>query len=258
MVTDIVGTDRVEMWYVECKRYTSSISWPTVWTKLSYADSQGADVFLLASNSNPSPNCETEIANWNSQRRRPAIRVWRGYVLERLLVTKPHIVLSHGLDGDTEVKLPAISALSELILGVVQSASSRHHFGLDVAAALETGSVLSELLEQRLADVSKNGRFGSGHRLRAPPNYEWLCASGEYVAIEEIAFIATIVALYYFSGAASIRTRGTGRSYSYVLTAPALALPQFRSALNTVLEWSCAELYSEHDESSEGVITFRH
>ena len=169
VVTDIVGTDRLETWYIECKRYNSSIGWPTVWKKVAYADSQGADVFLLATNSNPSPTCETEIDRWNAQKRRPAIRVWRGYSLGHVLATKPHILISHGLSDERGLEITDITALSQLILGVVQSANSRHHFGLDVSDALETGSALSELLEQRLADMRTNGRFGSGHRLSAPP-----------------------------------------------------------------------------------------
>src|ERR1700685_4468966 len=53
-----------QRWFVECKRYATSIDWPTLWAKLAYADNEGADFLLLVTNSNPSPQCENQIAQW--------------------------------------------------------------------------------------------------------------------------------------------------------------------------------------------------
>ena len=44
---DISGHEKIETWYVECKRYNKSIDWPTVWKKTSHADVLHADVFFL-------------------------------------------------------------------------------------------------------------------------------------------------------------------------------------------------------------------
>ena len=55
-----------QSWYIECKRYSNSIDWPTVWSKISYADVKGADFLLLVTNANPSPSCETESLTRNS------------------------------------------------------------------------------------------------------------------------------------------------------------------------------------------------
>jgi hypothetical protein len=44
-----------QKWYIECKRYSSSIDWPTVWNKIAYADARKVDFLLLVTNSNPSP-----------------------------------------------------------------------------------------------------------------------------------------------------------------------------------------------------------
>src|SRR5687768_1892712 len=45
---DAVGEQIEQRWYVECKRYQSSISWPIVYNKLAHADAQSADFLLLA------------------------------------------------------------------------------------------------------------------------------------------------------------------------------------------------------------------
>ena len=257
VVTDLVGIDKIEKWYVECKKYKVSIDWPTIWKKISYADCQQADVFLLATNSNPSPNCENEISRWNTSRRRPAIRVWRGYSFEELLATKPHIKLCHGLENSNIVLGNPSLSLSRLILGVVHSANSSLIFDSDVNQPLETASILTELLEQRLSDISVHGNYGSGQLLGKPPKYEWLDASGDYSSIEEIAFISTFSALHYFSGAASVKTIASGKSCEYILKEPKLNSQEFSSAFSIILDWSCAEVTTISDCPAEGTIEFR-
>jgi Restriction endonuclease len=37
-------------WYIECKRYSSSIDWPTVWNKIAYADARKANFLLFVTN----------------------------------------------------------------------------------------------------------------------------------------------------------------------------------------------------------------
>lgn len=256
-VIDITGENRVEKWYIECKKYSTSIDWPTVWNKIAYADSQQADVFLLATNTNPSPNCESEIASWNNKRRSPTIRVWRGYSFEQILASRDHIAVSHGLAEPSILDGSQGLALARLILGVVQSANSRAVFGQDASMALETASTLTELLEQRLSDLKRNGRFGSGHFLRNPPTYPWLQTQGDYSKIEEIAFRSVFVALRYFSGTSTINTVTTGTSCEYVLSDPNLEPSDFRVAFETVLEWAGAEELPVLAGTREGTIVFR-
>ena len=257
VVTDIVGIERVEKWYIECKKYRRSVDWPTIWKKVAYADCQTADVFLLATNSNPSPNCENEISTWNKSQRRPIIRVWRGYSFEELLATKPHIKLCYGLEDSNVSVGNQILPLSRLILGIVHSANSSLIFNHDVHRALETASILIELLEQRLSDYSIHGRFGSGQMINKLPVYEWLDASGDCSNIEEIAFISTFTALYYLSGATSVETTISGKSCDYVLVNPKHKSCEFNSALIVILEWSGAEIVDIDDDSAKGTIQFR-
>lgn len=256
VVTDLVGVRRVEKWYIECKKYKHSIDWPTIWKKVAYADCQKVDVFLLATNSNPSPNCENEISTWNNSQRRPTIRIWRGYSFEELLATKPHIKLRHGLENSNIAVESQILPLSRLILGIVHSANASLIFDSDVHRALETSSILIELLEQRLSDVSIHGRFGSGQMTNKLPMCEWLDADGDYSSIEEIALISTFVALYYFSGATSVKITASGKSCDYTLIEPKINSCEFYNALIMVLEWSCAEITQINDDSATGTIKF--
>ena len=257
-ITDFVGIEKIENWYIECKKFQKSIDWPTVWKKLSYADSQGTDFFLLATNSNPSPRCEEEISTWNSSNRRPAIRVWRGYSFEEILATKPQIRMIYGLEDPTDASLGnQILSLSRLILGVTQSANSRYIFDSDFSIALETASILTELLEQRLSEFSVYGEFKRSYSLTAPPAFEWLEANGEYAQIEDIGFNSVIISLFYFSGATSMAITSEGRSLKYKLSNPKQVPYEYSNAMAVVLEWACAEITSKIDSSTEGQIQFR-
>lgn len=257
VVTDIVGEERVEKWYIECKKHARSIGWPTIWKKVAYADSPCADVFLLATNSNPSPNCETQIATWNNARRRPTIRVWRGYSFEHILATRTHIKLSYGLSEHNMLDSSDALSLARLILGIVQAANAGNTFGLDVSAALETASTLTELLEQRLSDIKNNGRFGSSHILRDPGQYPWLRTSGDYSQIEEIAFYSTFAALRYFSGASSVDTVASAIRCTYAVNGAKFSRPEYSEAFRTVLEWSRAEEAQSSDGNDISTIEFR-
>jgi hypothetical protein len=155
---DLTGHFSTQRWYVECKRYSASVDWPTVWKKIAYADVQGADVLLLCTNSNPSPDCESEIAKWNNDRRRPLIRVWRGYELAALLLEHNDIAIAYGLSG---VLSPSVEThkIHGVIGRILQAAYVTHTFEQDPFFALEAGSCLSELVSKRLAEYMGYGRF---------------------------------------------------------------------------------------------------
>ena len=258
-VTDLIGVDRTEKWYVECKRYNSSIDWPTIWKKVAYGDSHCADVFVLATNSNPSPNCESEISNWNGRNRTPRIRVIRGYSFEEILSTRSHLKLCHGLESsDVEISHQALS-FSRLIMGVVQAAFSSEEFGQNSKIALETATIFTELHEQRLSEIATHGYFGSGRMCgnvdRLSP--EWLICNGNYSEIEEIAYSATTIGLLYFSGAKTISTDASGKSYTFILGEPKFPINKEDSHLILLLEWACAEIETIGAHGSCGKINFR-
>ena len=89
---DFSGYYATTKWYLECKRYSTSVDWPTVWQKLAYADSHGADYLLIVTTAHLSPQCKTEISRWHADRRRPAIRVWDAANLDLKSARKRHSI----------------------------------------------------------------------------------------------------------------------------------------------------------------------
>ncbi|MGA8400317.1 MAG: hypothetical protein WB697_10540, partial [Stellaceae bacterium] len=64
--------------------------------KIAFSDAALADFLLIFTNSNPSPQCESEITLWTSGNRHPKVRVWRGYE-GRILKRHPAVATKYGL-----------------------------------------------------------------------------------------------------------------------------------------------------------------
>ena len=147
-------------WYVECKRYSASVDWPTVWEKIAYADSHGADYLLVVTTSALSPQCKSEVSNWNSKRRRPAVRFWDATNLEQLLMHYPGILLRHGIVTDTTLAPAAFMDLAQRTSKVVQAA-----YGISEMANLENAATRGRVRALRTTDRANQGRRG-GDRVR--------------------------------------------------------------------------------------------
>ncbi len=114
--SDLSGYNMHQVWYVECKKYSSSVSWPIVWEKISFAQSNSADVLLFTVTSSLSPQAVDEVNKWNSQKNRPVIRVWNGFDIVNKLKTAPLISIKYGLIKNPQTELggallPAIKIL---------------------------------------------------------------------------------------------------------------------------------------------------
>lgn len=203
--TDSSGIDTRQVWYVECKRYSNSIDWPTLWSKVSYADSHGADYLLLVTNSQPSPHCETEIGRWNEGRRRPSIRVWRGYDLVPRIRLHNDIALAHGLvkfDGSVaSLSVEIVEILSKLS----QCALSATEFGLSPEIPLAFASALAELFHNRIQDLSDYGRFITRQGVRGTSDLPWLEVCGNPALLEDVGFRAIVSGLRHVLQAKSLR-----------------------------------------------------
>lgn len=112
-IQDFSGSSRVEKWYVECKRYTSAIDWPTVKDKLAYAHNHGADFLLLCTTSFLSPRCKDEVNTRDGRNERPRIRYWEGADLEILISNDSVLKSKYGLSREQhERELSALFLLS--------------------------------------------------------------------------------------------------------------------------------------------------
>src|SRR5882762_11897463 len=52
---DFSGAQVIRKWFIECKRYEKSVDWPTIYSKISYAESHQVDFLLLCTTATFSP-----------------------------------------------------------------------------------------------------------------------------------------------------------------------------------------------------------
>lgn len=129
-VMDLSGEATVDKWYVECKRYETSLNWPLVREKVAYAENHLADYLLISTTSDISPKCRDEIATWNIRRPRPRIRVWSGEQLATRIATHPPLLVKYGLTADpTSTKL-AILPLALMALKALHAAYGAASIGM--------------------------------------------------------------------------------------------------------------------------------
>ena len=158
---DASGHSETQRWYVECKRYSDSVDWPIVWKKIAYADSNKADYMLIVTNSNPSPNCETEISKWNADRRSVKIRFWRGYDINKLLDLYPVVAMKYGLRTLAVHPTGFIDICIDLAK-IVHSTYSSYIIGNKVQIHIEATGAISELITVRMRDLKLYGNSSLG------------------------------------------------------------------------------------------------
>lgn len=172
---DFSGYTRSESWYVDCKRYAASVSWPTVWEKLAYAESSNADVLLIVTNSTLSPQAVDEVNRWNANRKKPTIRFWNGTELEKRLRIFPALLVKYGLSPDP-VADAAISLLplTKLLMKYTNSAVAAAEFGAEAQKYHDVTHAVSELISARLDEVEKTGRPGAVPFRVSDDSFSWL------------------------------------------------------------------------------------
>ncbi len=171
---DASGYVQTQRWYIECKRYSNTVSWPLIWEKLSYADVAEVDFLFLVTTGNISPTAETKIAEWNNAKRKPTIRVWRGYELEHKLVRYPSLLLKYGLSNDQLVANAGFLKLAIVSTKAIQSAYGASYVKRNMLPHVEFAAAMSELLTRRMADIEKYGKFNLSPFERSIDSYEWL------------------------------------------------------------------------------------
>lgn len=175
-IEDISGfTDR-QSWYVDCKRYANSVSWPTVWEKISFAESNSADMLLIVTTSSLSPQAVDEVNKWNEKRNRLAIRFWNSVDLESRLKVYPEISIKYGLSSNPEEsKGLAILPLTRILLKFSNSAHSCQVFGYgQKEKKLNVVYSISELIANRLSDFDSNGRFSVYSYRANEDSFDWI------------------------------------------------------------------------------------
>ena len=174
-VEDLSGHTRQESWYVECKQYGTTISWPVVWEKIAYAESNSADVLFFITTSTLSPQAIDEVNKWNLCGRRPHIRFWGGQDLHSRLQTHPKIQIKFGLSTDS-VRDGAISIipLTKLLLSYASTSEAQLAFSQDASDVNGAVHALAELISARLEDIEQTGKLCISKFRAREDTFEWL------------------------------------------------------------------------------------
>jgi Restriction endonuclease len=239
---DASGYSTHQRWYIECKRYTRSIGWPTVWEKIGYAENQNANFLLLVTNSNPSPRCETEISQWNAGRRSLKVRVWRGYDLDRLFTVYPSVAAKYGLRAEIAHLRSGLIELASELMKIVQSAYAAHGLARDVQPALEAAAALSELLSLRLDDLRRYG-----HVVASVPVdkscYEWADSGPALAKFEEVSARAVLSVFRYLTAASSVQVETHASGATFRAVAPRFPVAgAARRTLEVVTLWTTLDI----------------
>ena len=141
-----------------------------------------ADYLLLATNSNPSPVCESEIAKWNSTgaRRKVIVRVWRGYELTSLLTMHGAVAIKYGLVENPNTKQTSVNSLIFEAMKIFQACYGSYGLGVANTPGLEAGAALAELVFARLDELRTFGKTRVARSGGPPPSFEWLGWDGAF------------------------------------------------------------------------------
>lgn len=173
--SDFSGHTRTESWYVDCKRYASSVAWPVVWEKISYAESNNADVLLVVTNSSLSPQAIDEVNRWNRSRKKPSVRFWNGAELEARLRIFPELLIKYGLSRDPAADAAAsLLPLTRILMKYSNSAAAAAVFESHVEKYYEVTHAVSELISARLEEIEYTGGTKAASFRPEDDSYEWL------------------------------------------------------------------------------------
>jgi hypothetical protein len=156
-VLDLSGNVETQKWYIECKRYSKSVDWPTVYHKIAHADNHRADYLLICTTASLSPACKSEIKTWNNGSRIPKIRYWDFSDLIRKIDKEPIIKTKYGFNSnDTNISLSMlpisrlVSKIIQLQYGLVSQDTSPSLLNI----AIEFSASLTELISSTIERLS--------------------------------------------------------------------------------------------------------
>ncbi|MCK1970052.1 restriction endonuclease [Franconibacter sp. IITDAS19] len=156
-ISDLSGQYQKQRWYIECKRYTSSVDWPTIWNKISYAETHVADILLFVTSSSLSPQAIDQIRLWNKANKKPLIRFWGAVDLCAKLNLHPQIAKKYGLKPEIDSNIEIFAPSIDLLLRITNSLSPE--IGEVSQAKLWLLHSFSELISQRILDANTGYGF---------------------------------------------------------------------------------------------------
>ncbi|ELY4034230.1 restriction endonuclease, partial [Cronobacter sakazakii] len=159
-ITDLSGFSSRQIWHVECKRYQSSVGWPTVWEKIGFGQSNAADVLLFTVSSSMSPQAVDEINKWNKLRNKPLIRYWGGVDIENKVREQPLLAVKYGIADDPRMIVgAALLPIVNLLVKYANTAHSSEVFGFSSLSKNKVIYSFSELISARLDELNIYEKF---------------------------------------------------------------------------------------------------
>ena len=235
---DFSGYTMRTSWYVECKQYEGTVSWPVVWEKIAYADSNCADVLHFVTTSTLSPQAIDEVNKWNESRRRPNIRFWGRQDLNNRLDIYQDIKVKYGLTANAiQQAAPAILELSKVLVKYSNSLAAHIEFGQPLERQQTVVSALSELIAARLNQIESNGNISAESFKRNIDSYHWLQGSDEIIAVGADRFAARAVLSIIFCHSITDTLNIERLDNSRQLRVPLSSSESLENDLETVGSW---------------------
>ncbi|BAQ80695.1 MULTISPECIES: restriction endonuclease [unclassified Pseudomonas] len=199
-ISDLSGQYQRQKWYVECKRYTGSVDWPTVWNKISYAEAQSADMLLFVTSSSLTPQAVDQVRIWNESRKKPTIRFWGAVEVAAKLNLYPELARKYGLKSEVASKLDIF--YPSILLLIKTSNALSPDTGPIPEIKLWLAHSVSELVSTRMSDVKVLDEFYFRTH-NTEDQFEWIDYSGLCVKYYDRFSIRALFAylLFIFKGA---------------------------------------------------------
>lgn len=244
-VIDFSGTGFTEKWYIECKRYESSIDWPTVFGKLSYAINNGADYLLMITTSNFSTNCVDEVNSWNASNKYPKIRCWPGYHLENYLHMFPSIILKYGLIISQPIVPPAFLDLAQAVAKATAAAMGRDSIKSTETENLELtfAGTLAELIQAKMQQYELEGKISPSYFKKDVDGFELDVYTEDIYKVDKFALRAMLAYIHILKKKDTIHIGPNLSKGDFTINVDLLLQPQSDiDLLNLIAFWGCYQV----------------
>ena len=240
---DVTGFQFTHTWFIECKRYTGSVDWPTIYGKLAYADSLRADRLLICSSSQFTPAAITQVDNWNKSARKTQIRLWPSHEIESQLRRHPDLLLKYGLSTTPATPGKSIVSLALALSKTVSSSYSEIIFRDEKASPmLQASQAIANLLLKRMEDLAQHGSIRKIFASTPSNSLDEVEFMGDFSKIDEVGIRALCAYLQALTKS-TIQVNCSGNAICTVSSTISLVeiVNRYREALESIAIWSDTE-----------------
>jgi hypothetical protein len=181
-----------EKWFIECKQYSASVNWPTVYEKIAHADALDADYLFLLVSSSASPQCLDRMKSWNDGHRRLKVRIWGQHEIMAHLELRRHILIKYGLCDHPEMK-SNFSAIALELTKIISTVHATYSNKRDASRSLDYANAMSLCWSERARQVERLGHFYPLPKFTDGSHLEWLqeaCTSSEDLTYGDNLFLS--------------------------------------------------------------------